>query len=600
MGRAGTSVGVSLALVVGTFAGPLTYAFGSVGTERAALTSDRIAGVDRYATAAAISGAAFAAGAPAVVLASGETFADALAGGPVAAALGGPLLLTARATLPTATSAELVRLSPARVLLLGGPTTISDGVLAAVRTALPAANVERVAGLDRYTTAVLASQLAFGSGVASVYLVTGTQFPDGLSASAAASTDHSPILLTPTNTLTPEITAEIQRLAPKRIVLLGGPKSVGPAVEAAARALTPAVVRASGVDRYGTSAAVAQVLFARALLPDGTPAPLPTHAYVASGVSFADALAGGAVAGATGSPLLLVPAGCIPATTRGQINAIGITTITVLGGPTSVSDAVAAGTDCPVPDWLTEVNGYRAAYGAPPVIDDAQAGGDVAAHIFYELATSQFGHTEDPSSPYYTASGNTGGGTSDLSFGISATSAIDFWMAAPFHALSLLAPRATGEAFAADGYAGLAIAYRASQPAPQWPLHWPSTGVPVHLLTGSSETPNPTSGCPADYQTRLTGLPLLASFGFAAAPVTAATASLTSGGKALAVCVVTESNYTYPDPAWQRTAVSILAANHSILLIARDALRPSTTYQVAVQTNDGDLAWSFTTTANAI
>src|SRR4051812_48243684 len=63
-------------------------------------TTVRLSGANRYATASAISQAMFPSGAPAVVVASGEVFPDALVGGPLAARVGGPVLLTQRNGLP--------------------------------------------------------------------------------------------------------------------------------------------------------------------------------------------------------------------------------------------------------------------------------------------------------------------------------------------------------------------------------------------------------------------------------------------------------------------------------------------------------------------
>lgn len=90
----------------------------------------RLSGADRYETAAQISAATWPdASATEVVLASGTTFPDALAWG--ASGLGGgPLLLTERDRLPDATRAELIRLQPCYLVVLGGTPSISDAVFA--------------------------------------------------------------------------------------------------------------------------------------------------------------------------------------------------------------------------------------------------------------------------------------------------------------------------------------------------------------------------------------------------------------------------------------------------------------------------------------
>src|SRR5689334_8374580 len=60
----------------------------------------RVAGTDRFGTAAAVAKAAFPGGSDTVIVASGRSFPDALAG----SSLGLPILLTEKATLPSATS----------------------------------------------------------------------------------------------------------------------------------------------------------------------------------------------------------------------------------------------------------------------------------------------------------------------------------------------------------------------------------------------------------------------------------------------------------------------------------------------------------------
>ena len=130
----------------------------------------RIAGVDRYSTAAAIAGRAFPGGAPVVYLATGESFPDGLAAGPAAAHQGGPLLLTRGGSLPGATRDALRSLAPSKVVIVGGVGAVSGAVAQAVRDALPQAVVARVAGTDRYDTAAKLAAYAFrlppGSGIA--------------------------------------------------------------------------------------------------------------------------------------------------------------------------------------------------------------------------------------------------------------------------------------------------------------------------------------------------------------------------------------------------------------------------------------------------
>ena len=93
----------------------------------------RQAGANRYATAAAISAGAFSPGVSVAYVALGTNFPDALAAAAAAGHLDGPLLLVTTSTIPIETAAELTRLRPGRIVVVGGPAVVSDGVLDALR-----------------------------------------------------------------------------------------------------------------------------------------------------------------------------------------------------------------------------------------------------------------------------------------------------------------------------------------------------------------------------------------------------------------------------------------------------------------------------------
>ncbi|HEY8437486.1 MAG TPA: cell wall-binding repeat-containing protein, partial [Candidatus Limnocylindrales bacterium] len=88
----------------------------SVQTQLDAYTTGpvvRQSGASRYATAAAISAATFAPGAPVAYVATGLNFPDALAAAAAAARLGGPVLLVQQSAIPAEAKTELTRLQAA-------------------------------------------------------------------------------------------------------------------------------------------------------------------------------------------------------------------------------------------------------------------------------------------------------------------------------------------------------------------------------------------------------------------------------------------------------------------------------------------------------
>jgi putative cell wall-binding protein len=122
----GTWVGVGFAFNAGT-----GTTFGTVIVTRSPDLSNvtRIAGATRFATAAALSATMFASGVAVAYIAYAYNYPDALAGAAASGALAGPVLLaSASGPLDPATAAELVRLRPQRIIVLGGTGAISDSV----------------------------------------------------------------------------------------------------------------------------------------------------------------------------------------------------------------------------------------------------------------------------------------------------------------------------------------------------------------------------------------------------------------------------------------------------------------------------------------
>ena len=91
-------------------------------------TVERLWGADRFATAAAVSQAAYPGGATNVMVATGRNFPDALAGSAAAGNLAMPVLLVETDSIPASTLSEIDRLNPQKIFVLGGPAVVSDAV----------------------------------------------------------------------------------------------------------------------------------------------------------------------------------------------------------------------------------------------------------------------------------------------------------------------------------------------------------------------------------------------------------------------------------------------------------------------------------------
>lgn len=261
---------------------------------------DRLAGAARILTAIEISRSEFAHGADAVVLARADAYPDALAGAPLAAMLGAPILLTDSAALPREVIQEIGRLGVTRAVLLGGEVALGraivDGLVAA---GIDSDDITRYAGANRFDTARLVAEQFSGT---SVYVTEGADpdpargWPDAVAVSALASFQQRPVLLVTTDVLPAETSRAFLRMGVTDVTIVGGPVAVSREVEGLIRQIA-AVGRIDGPTRYETSKAVAEVSVAAGMHP--------TRTWFATGRNFPDALAAGPAVAADGGVLLL-------------------------------------------------------------------------------------------------------------------------------------------------------------------------------------------------------------------------------------------------------------------------------------------------------
>lgn len=179
---------------------------------------DRIAGIDRYATAAAI--ADELPPTDEVVIASGRNFPDALAVGPVASMYLMPILLTEKDSLPKATGEVLNSYDTSFVI--GGTGAVGSNVF----KQLP--DPDRISGQNRYATSVAVADY-FDLDPFQVTIASGGHFADALSGSVLSY--GTPLLLTPKTKLDPSVKAYMKQNDTFMFTILGGPGAVSEKVE---------------------------------------------------------------------------------------------------------------------------------------------------------------------------------------------------------------------------------------------------------------------------------------------------------------------------------------------------------------------------------
>jgi hypothetical protein len=308
-----TATDTTTATITGT-SGPIVVTAGSNQVSR-------VSGADRFSTAAQAAALAYpGGGVEAVVLARSDDYPDALAGGVLAAAKGGPLLFVDGSTLgsTTQTAIHSQLADDGTVYILGGTSAVPASV--ANQVAELGYKVVRYAGTDRYGTAVaIANALGDPS---TVMLATGINFPDALAAGPAAAHVGGVVLLTDGTSL-PATVSQYLAAHHGKVYAVGGP----------AVAADPSATPLSGSSRYATAIAVASSLFST-----------PTQAGVASGVTFPDALTGGAFEAHVGGPLLLTDPNALPSYTSDYLKNVKATIVSenTFGGTSAVSASVQA------------------------------------------------------------------------------------------------------------------------------------------------------------------------------------------------------------------------------------------------------------------
>ncbi|MBA4246789.1 MAG: hypothetical protein C0444_00625 [Microbacterium sp.] len=305
--------------------------FGTVVIPRRTIGIQRVAGVDRFATSVALSQTQFPNGSfVPVVIVNGLDYPDALSAGPLANALGGVMLMVTPTSIPAATAAEMTRLEPSVIVIVGGTGVVSAAVATQLES-YTSSSVIRVAGEDRYATSRAVVEFAFdGVAPSEILLATGRNFPDALAAGAAAGARGGAVLLVngQAAALDSASSALIDGYG-SGVYIIGGTGSVSSGIQQSVVSLGQFNARLAGADRYATSVEVAINLFGYADV-----------AYLVNGSGFADALAAGPIAGMRGAPIYLTTPTCVTTSVWTDLDLVLANQVITVGGTGVMSDAV--------------------------------------------------------------------------------------------------------------------------------------------------------------------------------------------------------------------------------------------------------------------
>jgi len=274
-----------------------------------------------------------------VVIVNQGDLPGALAGGVLARANLGPVLLSPSSGLPAAVKAEVSRLSPAGAYVIGDIAHLSDQVVKDLAgSGVDPSQITRVQAADAPSTAALiaaqfdrraAVEKAAGSPAFDAAVIANPRSPEAAAASALAAARRLPILYVGAGSIPAATAAALTSLNITKTLVIGGPQSVSDAV---LRQL-PSATRLGGANQYATS---------RAVVAESRTRGLPSNVvYVADGTRPMDAALLGPVVGrATGMMVLSrAPLYGTASSTASTFGLSGIDRL-VLVGPAAVAPVV--------------------------------------------------------------------------------------------------------------------------------------------------------------------------------------------------------------------------------------------------------------------
>ena len=218
------------------------------------------------------------------------------------------------------------------------------------QAAAAAVESRRLEGTTRFETAAEIAEayvnqietFSGGIGIDSVILTSGLDdhFAYALPAPALARRYDAPLLLTQPNSIPEAVMTFLARYEVSTVYILGGDAVVTPSVERAIGAISGvSTVRIGGRDAYATAVAVAEQVGPRIGVP-GDYSSYGRTAVLATGETFADALAVGPLAYRGEHPILLTRSGELPAEVTSFLQSSRTEHVVILGGTAAVSVAV--------------------------------------------------------------------------------------------------------------------------------------------------------------------------------------------------------------------------------------------------------------------
>ena len=290
-----------------------------------AVSTIRLAGVDRVKTSVNVADTGWSQSDYAII-ADAWDFPDAVSAAPLAYKYKAPILLTDTANLSADTEAELTKLQVKHVFIVGGTGAVSANVESKIIA--DGMDVQRLSGNDRYATSIAIANAVGNSG--SIVITNGYNPFEALSISSIAAKEGMPIILTARDSVPAEVSSYLAQNSITKTYVLGKADGTTSDDGVADSSTFPNPTRITGSSIYERNINI---------LKEFSGSLNFSTVYFATGKSFADALAGSALAATTSSPIIFIDAD-MPKVTSDFISSetSTIASVYVLGGKGAVSD----------------------------------------------------------------------------------------------------------------------------------------------------------------------------------------------------------------------------------------------------------------------
>ncbi|WP_055078978.1 S8 family serine peptidase [Lagierella massiliensis] len=187
---------------------------------------------------------------------------------------------------------------------------------------------QRISGKNRSETSLEIANKFYDTSEY-VYVTNQNSFSDGLSMGSLTKFENGPLLLIPDHNLSVNTKVTLNKLQPKKIIIIGGVSTIGKSLEEELKSYAE-VERVSGKNRIETSLEIAR----------RTDISNKKEVFLVNGYIEADSINIVSVSSRDGIPVIFTAKDSISSSTKNMLKSYGIEKVTIVGGDSTVSLSV--------------------------------------------------------------------------------------------------------------------------------------------------------------------------------------------------------------------------------------------------------------------